>query len=523
TQVFGNENNDSITFDQTYLGGNTRVYGSDTPTPPSSQANGDVFAPAGDGEDTMTVYLLQSMTPGQSLTLDGQDGTDHYVVYTHGTAGVSTSYLINALDTGAPGSGSDTLDIYGLDSSATTGTDDIFLLRAASYIPGETSSQPGLYDHPAYVSLLHPSAASVAAAGGDPLAAVRSENYAGVVERINYDNAINGRLSVYGLGGNDYFAVDDNAAPTTLDGGDGADSFQIGQVYGMSRSEAYSGLPANDYFPTIATTRGYLSRGTDAPLVAEGGNGNDTFTVYSNQSPLRLEGDAGNDMFLVQAFALAETYGGPQSPAGNSTNQGELVMGPLFTGVIDATAGGTQSACASNQTSAADCGTITSTTGSFIDAGFRVGQTLVMKGSGSGDDNTAATAYTITAISSDGRTLTLNVPLAAALAGSVVSLSPGPLAVGSFTVDAASGTITRTDGGNFNTDGFIAGQTIALSGTGTADDNLYKIPYVIQSVSVDGATLTLSASVPLPASIAQPAAFTITAVLPTPLLTNGFS
>ncbi len=36
------------------------------------------------------------------------------------------------------------------------------------------------------------------------------------VERINYDTGINGRLNVNGLGGNDYFAMDDNSATTTL-------------------------------------------------------------------------------------------------------------------------------------------------------------------------------------------------------------------------------------------------------------------------------------------------------------------
>src|SRR5262249_10589656 len=58
---------------------------------------------------------------------------------------------------------------------------------------------------------------------------------------------------------------------------------------------------------TVATTRGYLSRGTSAPLVAEGGSGNDVFQVYSNQAALRLEGDDGDDLFIVRAFALAET------------------------------------------------------------------------------------------------------------------------------------------------------------------------------------------------------------------------
>ena len=42
----------------------------------------------------------------------------------------------------------------------------------------------------------------------------------------------------------------------------------------------------------IATTRGWLSPGTHAPLIAQGGTGNDEFTVYSNQAELRLEGRA---------------------------------------------------------------------------------------------------------------------------------------------------------------------------------------------------------------------------------------
>ena len=55
----------------------------------------------------------------------------------------------------------------------------------------------------------------------------------------------------------------------------------------------------------IATTRGWLSPGIHAPLVATGGTGNDEFTVYSNQAELRLEGDDDNDIFIVRAFALA--------------------------------------------------------------------------------------------------------------------------------------------------------------------------------------------------------------------------
>ena len=52
---------------------------------------------------------------------------------------------------------------------------------------------------------------------------------------MNYDENINARLIVNGLGGNDKFVADDNSSITTLDGGDGNDTFQIGQVFGTPR------------------------------------------------------------------------------------------------------------------------------------------------------------------------------------------------------------------------------------------------------------------------------------------------
>src|SRR5207247_7367829 len=53
--------------------------------------------------------------------------------------------------------------------------------------------------------------------------------------------------------------------------------------------------------------RGWLSAGPSQPLIAKGGTGDDTFTVYSNQATLRLEGEDDNDLFTVRAFALAQT------------------------------------------------------------------------------------------------------------------------------------------------------------------------------------------------------------------------
>ncbi|HEV8460189.1 MAG TPA: Calx-beta domain-containing protein [Gaiellaceae bacterium] len=474
TRIFGNTDTDTITFDQTFLGGRTRVFGSNAPTctAHTAAACAGVY-PGPDSEDFITVNQLQTMfdptstadaaanpTTGDvraahTLTLDGQAGTDTYVVNTTGSqsclgansiAGAFChNYVINALDTGSPSDGSDVLIVNGVDAacsgysapSVQCATDDIFLLRASQYIASTPTSatQNEIADDPAFVALLHGNfgtATPVAAltnttltlcyttacgvvgstikgvagqfdatnfvvgrrihlAGGntgvfagdytvasrasdgssitlaehlptgvsltteqvpttdqvftnvsigvllgdvttpDPSGsqAIRNQNY----ERINYDAAINGRLIVNGKGGNDYFASDDNSAITTLDGGAGNDTFQIGQIYGLQRDPFTFGvstpscsprvapndvtaltrdtscgsLNPQDVFGTVATTRGWLSAGASQPLVAVGDVGDDVFTVYSNQAPLRLEGGDDNDLFTVRGFALAQT------------------------------------------------------------------------------------------------------------------------------------------------------------------------------------------------------------------------
>src|SRR5262249_55740875 len=137
------------------------------------------------------------------------------------------------------------LSVYGLDNNDPNFTgadkpfDDIFLLRRTTDIPHETERRPELYaNESAFVAVLDfdptkGTSALAQAQASDPKAdgAVRSES----VQRVNYDSSINGRLMVFGQGGNDYFAVDDNAATTTLDGGAGNDTFQIGQIYGLQR------------------------------------------------------------------------------------------------------------------------------------------------------------------------------------------------------------------------------------------------------------------------------------------------
>src|SRR5262249_61077332 len=109
------------------------------------------------------------------------------------------------------------------------------------------AARPGA-ESPAFVALLHGTLAQAQAHTLDPH-----------VERINYDVNLNGRLIVSGLGGDDYFASDDNSAITTLDGGAGNDTFQIGQIFGSTRTP--SDVAAEDQFDTIDATRRFLTRG----------------------------------------------------------------------------------------------------------------------------------------------------------------------------------------------------------------------------------------------------------------------
>ncbi len=95
TQIFGNSGNDTFTLDHTLLGGRTRVYGSNTPTPAGQFASGAA------GVNTFNVIQLQSMpgiASGNTLTLDGQAGNNTYDVYTAGSQSpTQNNYVINVL------------------------------------------------------------------------------------------------------------------------------------------------------------------------------------------------------------------------------------------------------------------------------------------------------------------------------------------------------------------------------------------------------------------------------------------
>lgn len=237
-------------------------------------------------------HVLRDGTDGavrDTIDVDGRGGTDDVIVNV--TAG-RTDYIVNVHDTGAPNDGADTLTINGTDpgDAGNASGEDLILARRH------------------FVAFLTPNT------GVDDLFPE--------VERVNYDQTINGRLQVNSGGGDDRFIIDDNSAITTLDAGEGNDSFQIGQVFGLNPNGEYdesgSFIPgsrsvaddlqnidltsASDDIELLGITRGWLSRGITFSTVAFGGEGNDDFTVYSNKGLLRMEGEGGNDTFLIRAF-----------------------------------------------------------------------------------------------------------------------------------------------------------------------------------------------------------------------------
>ena len=183
-------------------------------------------------------------------------------------SGGSTDYIVNVFDSGTD-DGEDTLTIYGTDEA-----DDV-LLRASKH----EFEEGGV----AFVAFLN----------GDPHVDV---------ERVNYSKNLE-HLTVETLGGEDHITLDDNWTETTVLGGEGADHFQVGQIFKTERDAANANIAPFDEFETLQTTRGYLSNGVSYVTVLEGNGGDDEFIVFRNVAVLDLFGNEGDDMFVIRSFA----------------------------------------------------------------------------------------------------------------------------------------------------------------------------------------------------------------------------
>jgi len=215
--------------------------------------------------------------------LDGEGGGDQYTVNFKG--GVVSKH-VTVFDTGLMASGADKLTINSTtDQNEDGNTDDTFLLRSGV-----------AKDAMAFVAMLN-----------------AQEN----LERTDYDNQVES-LIINSFAGNDYFALDDNRAVTTINAGQGNDTFQVGQMFETPRTVDANIQPHDqdkphdrtaetetDIFATIETTRGFLSNGISEPATLNGGGDDDAFVVFHNRATLGLNGDDGNDEFTVRAFALS--------------------------------------------------------------------------------------------------------------------------------------------------------------------------------------------------------------------------
>ena len=239
------------------------------------------------GDDSIAVNPLTSLGELNGLvgllTLDGGEGSDAYVVqvFSDGDSRVD----VTDLDDGS----SNTLTVNGSDIA------DTFLFRdgvvAALNTPVDV---PGIQ--------------------------VSFDN----AELITYDNTINAGLVVNGLDGDDLFAMDDNTTVTTVNGGAGKDTFNVGQLYGQGETGIHFLV---GYAPDVTdTTRGMLSNGVSHATTINGGSEGDVFNILRNVATLQLNGESGDDMFIVRTFlkegdATSDAMSGIDSGGGSNVIQ----------------------------------------------------------------------------------------------------------------------------------------------------------------------------------------------------------
>jgi len=230
----------------------------------------------GDGDDIFCMNYFEgtsacNVAPEQdaqlgvsgTLNVHGESGSDTYSIGLTGTH----SATINVQDK-SPGGGVDTLDIYGTNES------DYMLFRPSTVAAIEVDAD-------------------------------RNPVQGGRIERLNYDEHINGGVAIYGRDGDDWFILDDNDAPFTIHGDSGNDTFQVGQLFNSKRNSD-AGLDAADHFPTTQVTQGFLSNGISYPATLNGGDGDDTFNVNRNLAALTMNGDNDNDTFIVRSFVAVD-------------------------------------------------------------------------------------------------------------------------------------------------------------------------------------------------------------------------
>lgn len=205
----------------------------------NDQLLGEMSVEGNAGEDYIEIVELNDRDA--RLTLDGGGDTDSVRIVTRDQAGTGDNgtYRITVSDSGAVNNGVDELTIegrgYNGDSDGDLG--DLFLIRQNFIARMAGNAETGVE-------------------GSD-------------VERIDYDDSLNGRVRINGHAGDDAFIVDDTSTLMTLDGGGGNDRFQVGQVFAEDPSDPdnlvdgvyeNSGVREGDEISTTLTTQGFQHR-----------------------------------------------------------------------------------------------------------------------------------------------------------------------------------------------------------------------------------------------------------------------
>lgn len=196
-----------------------------------------------------------------------------------------------------------------------TAADNIFLFRGDGPGTGKATEgyvAMGARDFIAGEQELAEDLAAAKLADPDLDEAVWTENYEqnqariklvpGLIDRVDYDDEMES-ITTKGVAGANHFYLDDAAAPLTIDGGDGGNTFQVGQIYRNARNE----VRTRESYVSEAEEPDHLSYGVSHPTTINGGQGNDQFTVYSNTAKLNLNGVSGDNVFILRAFVLDGT------------------------------------------------------------------------------------------------------------------------------------------------------------------------------------------------------------------------
>ncbi len=294
TQLWGGAGND--TFSLTLPSIDTTHITDSALTGPGALINGTT---AQDALPGMTRSVQGVTLPLRNMVdVNGAAGNNTYDIHLSGVTGAApqgTSYIVNVNNVGTP-TGVDTLNV---DLPVAQAND--LLIRAG------------------FVALVHPLPGNGAAGPYTPY-----------YERINYNPTVG--LTLNGGQVGDHFFFVDNGAPTTVNAGNGDNTFQFGGLFGSPQTAAGGNVAVGDSVSTVQTTAGYLSRGISYATTVNGGNGADTWVLYSWQAPLNLIAGTGDNGFQVRAFALvgpppADHLDAPLAIVGNGGHDSLLVVG----------------------------------------------------------------------------------------------------------------------------------------------------------------------------------------------------